>query len=117
MASVSRELVLNYLKQHFGQEFTKQDLVEALGLSMAAVNGVINGLVRRECVTERIETVEVEPATETRKAKMKDIRHIMLTEKGLAYDPVAEEEAAKEAKAAERAAKKAAKEAAKAQAE
>lgn len=48
---------------------------------------------------------------------MKDIRHIMLTEKGLAYDPIAEEEAAKEAKAAERAAKKAAKEAAKAQAE
>lgn len=44
MASVSRELVLNYLKQHFGQEFTKQDLVEALGLSMASVNGVINGL-------------------------------------------------------------------------
>ena len=58
------------------------------------------------------EEIEVEPATETRKAKVKTIRYEMLTEAGLAYDPVAEEaakQAAKEAAKAEKEAAKAAK--------
>ena len=58
-----------------------------------------------------LEEVEVEPATETRKAKIKVVRHETLTEAGLAYDPVAEAEeraAAKEAEKARRAAEKAA---------
>lgn len=111
------ELVLNYLKKHFGQEFTKQAIAEALGISVPAVTGSINGLVKKQYVTERLEEVEVEPATETRKAKMKTIRYETLTEAGLSYDPIAEEEAKaaakaaeKERKAAERAAAKAAKE-------
>ena len=111
------ELVLNYLKKNFGQEFTKQDIAEALGISVPAVTGSINGLVKKGYVTERLEETEVEHATETRKAKVKVIRHETLTEAGLAYDPIAEEEAKaaakaaeKERKAAERAAAKAAKE-------
>ena len=62
--------------------------------------------------------VELEPATETRKAKTKTVKYHTLTEAGLAYDPVAveaakaaEKQAKKEAKAAEKAAAKAAKEA------
>ena len=112
------ELVLNFLKQNFGKEFTKQDIADALGISIPAVTGSINGLVKKEYVTERKEEVEVEPATETRKAKIKVIRYETLTEAGLSYDPVAEEAAKaaakaaeKERKAAERAAAKAAKEA------
>ena len=111
------ELVLNFLKKNFGQEFTKNEIAEALGISVPAVTGSINGLVKKEYVTERMEEVEVEPATETRKAKVKVVRHETLTEAGLAYDPVAEEAAKaaakaaeKERKAAERAAAKAAKE-------
>lgn len=123
MITANSERVLNYLKQNFGQEFTKNEIAEALGISVPAVTGSINGLIRKgkargvEYITERLEEVEVEPATDTRKAKIKTIRHEMLTEAGLAYDPVAEEEAAqaakaaeKERKAAERAAAKAAKE-------
>lgn len=117
MITPNSELVLNFLKKNFGQEFTKQEIAEALGISVPAVTGSINGLVKKNYVTERMEEVEVEPATDTRKAKVKTIRHETLTEAGLTYDPVAEEEAKqaakaaeKERKAAERAAAKAAKE-------
>ena len=117
MITPNSELVLNYLKKNFGQEFTKQEIAETLGISVPAVTGSINGLVKKGYVTERMEEVEVEPATDTRKAKIKTVRHETLTEAGLAYDPIAEEEAKqaakaaeKERKAAERAAAKAAKE-------
>ena len=111
--TINSEQVLNYMKAHYGEELTKQDIVEALGISLPAVTGSINGLVKRGFVTERIEEIEVEPATDTRKAKIKTVRHETLTEAGLAYDPVAEEaeklaakEAAKAAPAAEKAAAK-----------
>lgn len=114
------ELVLNFLKSHYGTEFTKQEIADQLGISVPAVTGSINGLLRKgktagvDYITERVEEVEVEPATETRKAKMKIVRHEMLTEAGLAYDPVAEEEAKAAAKAAEKERKAAEKAAAKA---
>lgn len=113
MITPNSELVLNFLKKHFGQEFTKNEIAEALNISIPAVTGSINGLVRKKYVTERLEEIEVEPATETRKAKMKTIRHETLTEAGLAYDPVAEAEQAAAEKAAAKAAKAAAKAAAK----
>lgn len=114
------ERVLNFLKEHYGQEFSKQDLVEALSISLPAVVGSINGLEKRKYVTlTREDVIELEPATETRKAKTKTVKYHTLTEAGLAYDPVAEEQAKlaakqaeKERKAAEKAAAKAAKEAA-----
>jgi hypothetical protein len=59
----------------------------------------------------------VTPATETRKAQVKNVLYHTLTEAGLAYDPVAEaaekaaaKEAEKARKAAEKAAAKASKE-------
>ena len=113
--TVNSELVLNYLKKNYGTEFTKNDIAEALSISVPAVTGSVNGLVKKGYAVERVEEVEVEPATETHKAKIKNVRHVrhvQLTEAGLAYDPVAEEEA----KAAEKAAKKAAKAAEKAEA-
>lgn len=117
MITQNSELVLNYLKKNFGKEFTKQEIAEALGISLPAVTGSINGLVKKSYVTERMEEKVVEEATDTRKEKVKTIRYETLTEAGLAYDPVAEEaerQAAKEAekarKAAEREAARAAKE-------
>lgn len=108
--TINSELVLNYLKNNYGKEFTKQEIVEALNISLPAVTGSINSLVKKGYVTERLEEVEVEPATETKKAKIKVVRHETLTEAGLTYDPIAEEAA----KAAEKEAAKAAKAAAKA---
>ena len=78
---------------------------------MPAVTGTINNLVKKGYAVERHEEIEVEPATETRKAKMKTLRHVQLTEAGLSYDPVAEEEAKAAEKAAAKAAKAAEKEA------
>ena len=111
--TVNSELVLNYLKQNYGKEFSKQEIAAALGISVPAVTGTVNALTKRGfCVVTREETVEDAPATETRKAKTHVVKYHTLTEDGLAYDPVAEAEekaAAKEAektrKAAERAAK------------
>jgi Mn-dependent DtxR family transcriptional regulator len=103
--TVNSELVLNYLKKEFGKEHTKQEIAETLGISLPAVTGSVNSLRTKGYVSERVEEVELEPATETRKAKMKVIRYETLTEAGLSYDPQVEAEQ----KAAEKAAKKAAK--------
>lgn len=118
MATINAQMVLNYMKQHYGEEMSKQQIAEALGLSVPAVTGTMNSLIKKEyAITTREETVEDAPATETRKAKTHVVKYHTLTEAGLAYDPVAEEEAKaaakaaeKERKAAERAAAKASKE-------
>lgn len=114
MITVNSEKVLNYLKSHFGQEYLKSDLVSALGITLPSVTGSINGLVKKGYATERKVEVELEPATETHKAKVRVDRYVTLTEAGLAYDPIAEEEAKQAAKAAERERKAAEKAAAKA---
>lgn len=113
------ELVLNYLKKNYGKEFTKKEISEAVGVSVPAVTGSLNGLIKKGyAATTRTEEVVTAEATETRKAQVKNVLYHTLTEAGLSYDPVAEEaekaaakEAAKAARAAERAAAKAAKEA------
>lgn len=112
------ELVLNYLKQNYGSEFSKAEIAEALGIPVPAVTGSLNGLIKKGYAeTTRTEEVVVTEATETRKAVTKNVLYHKLTEAGLSYDPVAEEaakqaakEAAKAARAAEKAAAKAAKE-------
>lgn len=117
--TINSETILNYLKANYGTEFSKQELSKNLGISVPAVTGTINALQKKGyVVTSHEETVELEPATETRKAKTKTIKYHKLTEAGLSYDPATEEaeklaakEAAKAARAAEKAAAKAAKEA------
>lgn len=116
--TINSERVLNFLKEHYGQEYSKKEISEALGISLSSVIGSINPLEKNGYTRiTRVETVELEPATETRKAKTKEVKYHTLTEEGLAYDPIAEEaakaaakQAEKERKAAEKAAAKAAKE-------
>ena len=77
---------------------------------------VLEFLKKNYVVTTRVETVVDAPATETRKAKTREVPYHTLTDAGLTYDPVAEEaaaQAAKEAAKAERAAARAAAKAAK----
>lgn len=113
--TVNSELVLNYLKSHYGTELSKQEIATALGISIPAVTGTINALTKRGfCVTTREEVIEDAPATETRKAKTHTVKYHSLTEQGLTYDPVAEAEEKAAAKEAERARKAAEREAAKA---
>lgn len=106
MATVNSELVLNWMKKHYGEEHTKQEIAEALNISIPAVTGTINSLIKKGYAeTSRTEDVVVSEATETKKAQVKTIKYHRLTAAGLEYDPVAEAEQ----KAAEKAAKKAAK--------
>ena len=117
--TINSERVLNFMKENYGKEFSKQEIADALGISLSAVIGSINPLEKKGySKVVREETVELEAATETRKAKTKVIKYHTLTEAGLTYDPAKEEaeklaakQAEKERKAAERAAAKAAKEA------
>ena len=117
--TINSERVLNYMKENYGKEFSKQEIVDALNIPLSAVIGSINALEKKGYSTvTREEVIELEAATETRKAKTKTVKYHTLTEKGLTYDPVAEEaekaakkQADKEARAAARAAAKAAKEA------
>ena len=100
------ELVLNYLKKNYGSEFSKAQIAEALGISIPAVTGSLNGLIKKGyAMNTRSEEVVVTEATETRKAQVKNVLYHTLTEAGLSYDPQVEAEQ----KAAEKAAKKAAK--------
>ena len=103
------QTVLEFLKRNYGKEFTKNEIAEKLKLSLPAVTGSINGLRNKGYVEERIEEVEVEPATETRKAKIKTTRYEKLTEAGLSYDPIEEDRLKAEAKAKAKAEREAAK--------
>ena len=117
--TINSERVLNFMKENYGKEFSKQEIADALGISLSAVIGSINPLEKKGySKVSREDVVELEAATETRKAKTKTVKYHMLTEEGLAYDPIKEEaekaaakQAEKERKAAEKAAAKAAKEA------
>ena len=117
--TINSERVLNFMKDNYGKEFSKQEIADALGISLSAVIGSINPLEKKGySKVTREEVVTLEEATETRKAKTKTVKYHTLTEEGLAYDPIAEEaekaaakQAEKERKAAERAAAKAVKEA------
>ena len=113
--TINSERVLNFLKEHYGNEYSKQEIADALGISLSAVIGSVNPLEKNGYTKiTREEVIELAPATETRKAKTKTVKYHTLTEAGLTYDPIAEEAAKAAAKAAEKEAKKAAKEAAKA---
>jgi len=120
--TTNSELVLNFLKKNYGngKDYSKAEIAENLGITIPAVTGSMNALVKKGyAVNTREEVVEDAPATETRKAKTRVVKYHALTEAGLSYDPVAEEAekaAAKEAAKAERAAARAAAKAAKADA-
>ena len=72
---------------------TKQAIAAETCLSVQAVTGTINSLVKKGLATDRTEDVVLEEGK-----KPKTVHYHMLTDDGLAYDPIAAEEAAKEAK-------------------
>lgn len=46
MTDKSKE-ILAYLKDHYGEWFSKYELVEALDTTMAVVNGSVQGLLKK----------------------------------------------------------------------
>lgn len=103
------KIILAELKRQYPTEMTKQDVAANLvenGITMPAVTGTVNGLVKKGYAVERVDEVEVD-------GKAKSFRYVVLTELGLRYDPDEEEAALKAEKEAAKAAKAAAKAAAK----
>ena len=88
--SITTERVLSLMKERYGEELTKRDIVNDLGeTTMVAVNAVLNGLCRKGVVAlTREEVVEDIPPTATRKGKYHTNHYYTMTEKGLAYDPM-----------------------------
>ena len=77
--------VLDYLKAHYGEDITAQQIQAALGLEkLASVTGSVNGLVRNG------RAVRTEATVEDAEGKTVTVKYISLTEEGLNFDPDAE---------------------------
>lgn len=102
--------VFEYVKNNYGTELTKQQIAEALDVSLSTVTGSVNSLVKKGLCSERIEEV---PAVAEGKQPTY-LRWLSMTELGVTYDPEEEEARVEREKLEARAAKKAAKAAEKA---
>lgn len=96
--------VLAFLKENYGTRMTGHEIADELDVKINVVTGSVNGLCKKGYAVRTEETVKGPDG--------KDVvmKYISLTEAGMAYDPIAEEEAAaaeKARKAAEKAARKA----------
>lgn len=76
--------ILDYMKENFGTEMTKQEIAASLGVSVSAVVGTTNSLIKKGYATERQETSLDE------KGKEKVIKYVVLTDEGNEFDPDAE---------------------------
>lgn len=77
--------VFQYLKAHYGEKVTAQDVAAALGVSLSAVTGSVNGLASTKKHPAYAVRTEAEvPAEDGKTAKVK---YVSLTEEGMAFDP------------------------------
>lgn len=100
MKAVSEKslIVLNYLKENNGSDFTAADIAEALGMEKKSVDGIVTSGLQRKGYAERI-PAEIQLPDGTHKA----VKFIKATQAGLDYDDDAAkaEDAAEKAKDAE----------------
>ena len=86
--------VFNFVKEHDGEDFTAQDIANAVDLSVRSVNGIITSAFQRHKDADKNEVplmvrvpAEIEdPETGLHKA----IKLIQLTDAGREFDPDAE---------------------------
>lgn len=76
--------VLDYLKAHYGEKLTANQIAEALGITVPAVTGSVNGLVKNDRAFR-------EEAKAEKDGKEVTIKYISLTEAGYNFDPDAAE--------------------------
>lgn len=83
--------VFDFVKTHDGEDFTAQDIADATGLSVRAVNGIVTSAFQRHKDKDKNEVplmvrvpAEIEdPTTGLHKA----IKFIQLTDAGREFDP------------------------------
>lgn len=77
--------VLNFLKEHDGENLTAADIAQALGMEKKSVDGVVTSGLQRKGLTERI-PAQIETTDENGNTVTKPIKLIKLTAEGKAYD-------------------------------
>ena len=77
--------VLNFLKDHDGENLTAADIAQALGMEKKSVDGVVTSGLQRKGLTERI-PAQIETTDENGNVVTKPIKLIKLTADGKAYD-------------------------------
>jgi DNA-binding MarR family transcriptional regulator len=85
--------VLNYVREHDGENMTAADIAEGTGLEVKSVNGIVTAAFQKKGLMERT-PAEIE-VTEDGKTTHKAVKFISLTEAGRAFDENAEVEEAK----------------------
>lgn len=74
--------VLNYLKEHNGENLIAADVADALGLEKRQVDGIFTSAIQRKGYGVRI-SAEIELEDGTHKA----IKLLHLTDEGMAFNP------------------------------
>lgn len=80
------KMVLNYLKEHDGENLTSADVAEALGLEKRQVDGIFTSAIQRKGYGERVED-EIEMPDQSHKK----VKYLRLTPEGLDLNPDAED--------------------------
>lgn len=83
------KMILNYLKEHNGEELTAADIAAALGLEKRSVDGSFTSAIQRKGLGVRT-PAEIELADGTHKS----VKYLSLTPAGMAFDPDVDEEVA-----------------------
>ncbi len=94
MLKPNSRLVYDFVKEHDGQDFTAQDIAEAVGLEPRTVNGIITAAFQRHKDADknplplmvRVPAEIEDPATGLHKA----VKFIQLTDAGRTFNPDAE---------------------------
>ena len=94
MLKENSRLVYDFVKEHDGQDFTAQDIADAVDLGVRTVNGIITSAFQRHKDANKNEVplmvrvpAEIkDPATGLHKA----VKFIQLTDAGRVFDPDAE---------------------------
>lgn len=80
--------VLNYVREHEGENITAADIAEGTGLEIRSVNGILTGAFTKKGLMERVPAeIELEDGTH------KQVKFVKLTDAGKAFDENAEVEA------------------------
>ena len=78
--------VFDYLKDNAGKDLTAADIAEVLGLEKRQVDGIFTSALQRKDLGVR-EPAEVELAD----CSHQKVKYLRLTDKGMAFDPDAQE--------------------------
>ena len=87
--------VFNFVKEHDGEDFTAQDIADALQMKVRSVNGIITSAFQRHKnaakeeipLMVRVPAEVIDPETWLHKP----VKFIQLTDEGREFDPEAED--------------------------